>query len=339
MEDPTGRPEVTVVVVTWDGLDVLPACLASVRAQQGVEVRLVVVDNASTDGTREWLRAHEPAAEVVDAGANLGFAGGAALGVAVTSTPYVAVLNNDATADPGWLAAQVAVLAAPGNERVAAVTPRVLLAGRTLVNSTGNEMTRAGRGRDRDWRQPATSTRPAGEVFGFCGTGALLRRAAVDEVGGFDPSLFLYYEDTDLSWRLRAAGWKVWYEPGSVVEHRHAVSSGEGSPRFTLWNERNSLVVFTRHAPAHLVLAAHLRRLVGLVLHTVRAPASPVTRARWRAMGQHLHRLPGTLRDRRRTWAGAIVSRRDVADLLAPSPAFATSRRLVTVSGSRGQTF
>jgi hypothetical protein len=118
---------------------------------------------------------------------------------------------------------------------------------------------------------------------------------------------------------LRASGWTVRYEPTAVVEHRHATSSGEGSPRFTLWNERNSLVVFTRHAPARLVLAVHVRRAVGLLAHTARDPRSAVTRARWRAMGQHLVRLPRTLVERRRTWQGAAVPRAEVARLLERS--------------------
>ncbi len=312
---------VTVVVVTWDAVELLAGCLESLRAQHwcGRGPRLLVVDNGSTDGTREWLGAHAPDVEVLATDVNLGFASGAALGIAASNTAYVALLNNDATADTGWLAAMVEVLDAPGHERVAAVTPRVLLAGRDLVNSTGNIVSRTGRGRDRDWRTPASTVRPADEVFGFCGNGVLLRRAAIDQVGGFDPKLFLYYEDTDLSWRLRAAGWTVRYEPTAVVEHRHAASSGEGSPRFTLWNERNSMIVFTRHAPVLLVVGVHLRRMVGLVLHTLKAPASPVTRARWRAMAEHLGRLPRTLAERRRIWAGAQVPRAEVARWLERS--------------------
>jgi N-acetylglucosaminyl-diphospho-decaprenol L-rhamnosyltransferase len=309
---------VTVVVVTWDSVNLLPSCLASLRGQEwhGRRPHLVVVDNASTDGTGDWLADHAIDVEVMTAPRNLGFAGGANLGIGASSTPYVAVLNDDATVDSGWLAALADDLDAKENARVAAVTPRVLLAGRELVNSTGNEMTRSGRGRDRDWRTPATKVRPAGEVFGFCGNGALLRRAALDEVGMFDAALFLYYEDTDLSWRMRAAGWTVRHQPEAVVEHRHATSSGEGSPRFTRWNERNSLVVVTRHAPAGVVLAAHLRRMGGLLVHTARDPRSAVTRARWRALAEHIRWLPRTLRDRRRIWMAAAVPRREVAALL-----------------------
>jgi N-acetylglucosaminyl-diphospho-decaprenol L-rhamnosyltransferase len=309
---------VTITVVSWNAVGLLERCLVALRRQEwgGYPPRLLVVDNASSDGTREWLAERAPDVTVVASTRNLGFAGGANLGLARVDTPYVAVVNNDAEVEPGWLAALVAVLETPGNERVAAVTSRVLLAGSGRVNSTGNTVTRTGRGRDRDWQASASQERGAGEVFGFCGAAALLRRAALDEVGLFEEDLFLYYEDTDLSWRLRAAGWTVRYEPGAVATHEHASSSHVGSTRFTLWNERNSLIVFTRHAPAHLVAAVHLRRVVGLLVHSLRAPGAAVTRARWQAMGQHLRRLPRTLRERKRIWRSAVVSRAEVAQLL-----------------------
>jgi N-acetylglucosaminyl-diphospho-decaprenol L-rhamnosyltransferase len=309
-------PQVDVVVVTWRGRDTLPACLDSVHRDMGPRARLVVVDNASEDGTAGWLAAGTPGVTVVTARRNLGFAGGANLGISAGSATYVAVLNDDAEVRLGWLTAMVAVLETPGNERVGAVTSRLLLTGGEKVNSTGNTISRAGRGRDRDWLTLASVERGKGEVFGFCGAAALLRRSALNEVGLFDEDLFLYYEDTDLSWRLRASGWTVLYEPRAVATHRHASSSQVGSPRFTLWNERNSLIVFTRHAPAHVVAAVHCRRVVGLLIHSLRAPASAVTGARWRAMTQHLRRLPRTLEERRTIWRRACVPRKDVAALL-----------------------
>jgi GT2 family glycosyltransferase len=308
---------VDVVVVTWRGRATLPGCLASVRRAMGQGSLLMVVDNGSDDGTASWLATQPDVDMVVTSGRNLGFAGGANKGIRAGSAPYVGLLNDDAEVDPGWIDAMVAVLAAPGNERVAAVTSRVLLSGSELVNSTGNLMTSRGRGRDRDWLVPQVQARGPGEVFGFCGAATLLRRAALDEVGLFEEDLFLYYEDTDLSWRLRAAGWSIVYEPSAIASHRHASSSNEGSPDFTLWNERNSLIVFTRHAPAALVLLVHLGRAVRLLNHTVRNPLSPVTAARWLGMFQHLRRLPRTLGDRRSIWRSARVPRRQVARLLA----------------------
>ena len=132
---------------------------------------------------------------------------------------------------PGWLAALVAVLEAPGNERVAAVTVTSPLAGseRGQLDRQHDDPDRSRPGPGLAGIGAARSVAPD-EVFGFCGAAALLRRAALDEVGLFEEDLFLYYEDTDLSWRLRAAGWTVRYEPGAVATHQHASSSHVGSP-------------------------------------------------------------------------------------------------------------
>jgi GT2 family glycosyltransferase len=278
------------------------------------------VDNASRDTTAEVLAVEFPWVDVIRSVWNLGFAGGANLGLKAATTPYAVVLNNDATADPDMLAAFLDVLETSGNERVGAVTARVLLAERGLVNSTGNLVSRTGRGFDRDWKRPDDVARPRGEVFGFCGAAAALRMDALHEVGLFDEELFLYYEDTDLSWRLRAAGWSVLYEPAAVARHRHASSSSEGSPNFYFWNERNSMVVFTRHAPLTLVLGMLARRAVGLIGHTARdGVRNDVSRARWRAVAAYLGRLPRTMSERRAIWYSRCT-RAQVAAMLSDRP-------------------
>jgi GT2 family glycosyltransferase len=310
-------PAVTVVVVTWDGAHLLDDCLTSLRRQSipAGEMRVLVVDNASTDATDQVLAGH-PEVDVLRLPANLGFAGGAANGLARVTTPYAVLLNNDAEADPELLRCLLDALAAPEATRVGAVTAKVVLRDGRL-NSTGNLVSRTGRGSDRDWLADDDGARPAGDVFGFCGAAAGLRMQAVAEAGSFDPDLFLYYEDTDLSWRMRALGWTVRYEPSAVAHHRHAETSRAGSVRFHYWNERNSLLVFTRHAPARLVVQVTCRRVVGLVRHAARdGLRSDVTRARVRAFGAHLRRLPRTLAERRAMWRGATVPRSEVARLL-----------------------
>ena len=92
------------------------------------------------------------------------------------------------------------------------------------------------------------------EVFGFCGAACLLRKSALDEVGYFDPSFFLYYEDLDLSWRLRLRGWTVRYVPQSVVWHSHAATSGEWSPLFTYYVDRNRPLMLAKNGPRRLAV-------------------------------------------------------------------------------------
>jgi GT2 family glycosyltransferase len=312
-------PTVRAVVVTWNGAHLLPLSLGSLAAQVSrARLDVVVVDNGSQDGTDDLLARDFPAVRVLRSERNLGFAGGAALGTADLDTDYVLLLNNDARLLPDALDAMLDV--AEADERVGAVTAKVLLDepgdGPRRVNSTGNVVTRAGAGMDRDWlvQEGEESTDP--DVFGFCGAAALLRRSALDEVGTFDPWLFLYYEDTDLSWRLRAAGWLVRYAPAAVALHRHAASSDTASPLFRYHNTRNSLVVLGRYAPASVVAASAARQCAGWLRAVLRAPADPVTRARGRGLRDAAVRLPRTLRERRGLWSGAAVPLRDVARLL-----------------------
>ncbi|MCL3862707.1 glycosyltransferase family 2 protein [Actinotalea sp. K2] len=325
---------IRALVVSWNGAHLLPACLGSLLAQSmAPELHLVVVDNASQDGTTELLRETYPMVEVITSTTNRGFAGGVALGMQDADEELVLLLNNDATLAPQALERMAAVLSAPGNERVGAVTAKILLEGHfreqqddgtplpvggfrqgttvyvpvpadhpeavRLVNSTGNLVSRDGAGVDRDWLAVDGTECGGDDVMGFCGGAALLRRAAVEEVGGFDPELFLYYEDTDLSWKLRTAGWSIRYEATAIASHRHAASSDAGSALFRYYNTRNSLVVVGRHAPLTMVLRSLLRQIGGWVA-AWRRHESPATRAaRGRGILDAVLRTPRTARERR----------------------------------------
>ncbi|MGY1807342.1 glycosyltransferase family 2 protein [Blastococcus sp. SYSU D00669] len=250
-------PRVTVVVVTWQGADLLEPCLASL-AGQTVPHEVLVVDNASTDATPDVLARH-PEARVVRNAVNLGFAGGAQVGLEAARTEFVALLNNDAVAEPDWLEALLAT--ARAHPDAAAVTSLLLLAGagRPVVNNAGVVLLPTWYGADRAaGADPGEVAEPA-EVFGFSGGAALLRAAPARAVGGFPERFFLYYEDTDLSWRLRLAGWSIRYEPRAVVHHRHAASSDPASELFAFHNERNRLLLLARCAPAAPAVGAWLR--------------------------------------------------------------------------------
>ena len=348
-----GNFGVRAVVVSWNGAHLLPNCLDSLLSQTvAADLEVVVVDNASEDGTAAMLSERYPGVIVVRSESNLGFAGGVDLGLAGFTGSFIALLNNDATFEVDAIEQMISVMEEPGNERVGAVTAKILLAGTyrltrglaettapagsfrrdggwlipadhgspgaiRVVNSTGNVVTRRGTGTDRDWLRTEGEESRDAEVFGFCGGAALLRKAALDDVGGFDRELFLYYEDTDLSWRLRSGGWTVRYCGQAVARHLHAASSDSASPLFRFYNTRNSLVVFARHAPVAVVLSSFARQLVGCALAGLRrSEPRPVTTARMRGLMAFVRRLPRTLRERAR-WRNAAVSRAEVARLLS----------------------
>jgi GT2 family glycosyltransferase len=348
--DPAG-PAITVVVVSWNGRHLLDDCLGGLAAQDldPRAWRTVVVDNGSVDGTAEHLAEHHPDVRVVPSAVNRGFAGGCHLALAQVRTPYAVLLNNDAVPEPGFLSALLRGMEAPGAAQVGALTGKVLLLPRfrllppgtapdaaqgdvvttagvhrpdpdgdvDLVNSTGNEVTRSGYGRDRRWLEPDTGTEPPADVFAFCGAAAALRMAAVRPLGDFDPDFFLYYEDTDLSWRLRSAGWTVRYEPTAVVRHAHAASSDVTSTLFRFHDDRNRLLTLTKNAPAGIAVRAVLRYPLTVASLTVhQGPTRAMTATRLHALASYLLLLPRTLRRRRATTRHAAVPPGVVAALL-----------------------
>ncbi len=181
-----------------------------------------------------------------------------------------------------------------------------------VVNNVGSNLFAGGYGGDRGFLEVDRGQyEEPTEVFAWCGGAVLLRRSYLDAVGMFDERFFMYYEDTDLSWRGRLRGWRYVYEPRAIVRHHHAQSSGVGSPFFQLHTERNRLLVLAKNAPPALAWRSGLgevrRALLATVRHYLLRPATlrlPVRREvvhRWSVCGGYLRLLPAMLRDR---WSG-----------------------------------
>ena len=281
-----------MVVVTWQGAHLLRPCLDAVLPE-GAPV--VVVDNASTDGTTDLLASLYPQVQVVRTGANLGFAGGVAEGLKHVTSEYVVLLNNDATVRPGWLAELLKPFDDPA---VAAVTSKLLLPDGRL-QSAGGYLEASGYGHDLE-----TGGDSFAEVAYGCGAALALRMDAVREVGGMDPAYFLYYEDVDLSWRLWLAGHRVVFQPTAVAVHEHSASTGGGKALLhTYYTERNRLATLVTCASWQLVVRMLLRyplTTLSVAVGESRAKAW----ARTRALSSLIVWLPALLRRRR-----AVVTR------------------------------
>ena len=165
--------------------------------------------------------------------------------------------------------------------------------GEVLVNSTGNLVDASGNGYDRDWLVPAEREHSPSEVFGLCGGACAIRREAWRALGGFREDLFMYYEDTDLSWRLREHGWRVVYTREAVVRHEHASSSGTDSPMFIRVNARNRILVAAAHSPAPVVLQALARTLVRGLRGPRRGPVMTGFAQAFARLPRELHRRSG----------------------------------------------
>jgi GT2 family glycosyltransferase len=298
-------------VVTWNGAHLLTPCLESLRAQDEPH-HLVIVDNASADQTAQLLCDRYPEAQVVRLAINTGFAGGAQAGLDAITTGYVAFLNNDAIAQPGWLRELVAALDA--DQTIAAATSRLVLLGDGRINNAGGALTRWGAGYDRGYGAPDGPPYDQGtDVAAFCGGACLLRTEAAREVGGFPTEFFLYYEDMDLSWRLGRAGWRIRYVPTAIVHHAHSATSDQASASFAFYNQRNQLLMLVRNAPWSVTLGTLARFVAVTVVRTLRPTAGHTARPAHRlsVLLAFAKRLPVALRQRKQLQALAVRSRRD----------------------------
>jgi hypothetical protein len=179
-----------------------------------------------------------------------------------------------------------------------------------VVNNVGSRLVRGGWGADRGFleRDEGQYEEPR-EVFAWCGAGVLFRRAYLEDVGLFDERFFMYYEDTDLSWRGRSLGWRYVYVPGAVLRHLHAATSVEGSKLFNHYVERNRLLMLTKNAPPRYAARAAARFLLSTASYARRdlvrpllrghRPRTAVVRARVGSFAGFLRQAPAALRSRR----------------------------------------
>ena len=304
-------PDVSVIIVTWNGRRHLDACLDAVAAQKGVSLEAVLVDNASTDGTVDHVRGRHPAVRIVALRENRGFAGGNNAGVAVARAPVVAFLNNDTIADPGWLRALVGGLDRASGFALA--TSRIVyMHDPQIIDSAGDGYLRAGGAFKRLHGMPSAEAAEPLEVFGVCGAACLMPKSLFDELGGFDEDFFASHEDVDLSYRARLRGYRVRYVPDAIVRHQGSATLGRQSTRAVYYGQRNLEWVYLQNSPAWILFRTapgHLAYNVAAAVHFARAGQGL---AFIRAKGAALVALPATLRKRaavqrtRRVAAGEI---------------------------------
>ena len=220
------RPFVSVIVVTYNSRDDIEQCLRSVADQDYPNFEIIVVDNNSEDDTVALVRGAFPSVVIVENNANCGFAAGNNRGIAASGGTYVAVLNPDTIVERAWLAE----LVRPLEERadVAACQSRLLFYDRPdVINAEGNDVNYLGFTWCRNYgnrSDGATEIQPTPALSG-CST--ILRRDVLDQLGLFDEDFFMYLEDTDLSLRIRRAGYQIVCNPKSVVYHKYKFDRGK----------------------------------------------------------------------------------------------------------------
>jgi GT2 family glycosyltransferase len=279
---------VGVLIVNWNSGTLLGRCLDTLGEQRRRPDRILVVDNASEDGSEQSVSGREGVG-LLRMPRNLGFAEANNAGVReLTDCKWVALLNPDAFADPGWLEALMAH--AGRYPEVASLASRQILADQPdLLDGTGDVYTVAGLAWRRDHGRPANAGGLAsGDVFGACAAAALYRRDIFVECGGFDARYFCYFEDVDLAFRLRLRGFRCLYVADAIVHHVGSALTGFRSDFAVFHGQRNMVWTFFKDMPGGLLfryLPHHiLVNLASLVILGVRGQGGTALRAKWAAL-------------------------------------------------------
>ena len=251
-------PKVSVIIVNYNGQHLLGELFESLARQTRLADEVIMVDNASTDRSVDHVREHFPWVTVIELLTNTGFAEGNNIGVAKAQGDYVALSNSDTVMDERWLAELMQVL--EGDDRIGAGVPKISLdaLGRRICqagaefNNLGNLW---GRGfNQRDNGQFDTVT----EVPGLTACSVMLRRKVFEGEPLFDPSFFMYYEELDLTLRLRARGYSIVYVPTAVVYHKLMQSVQKVSSQPELFQQffcnRNRMKIVMKYYPFTVLL-------------------------------------------------------------------------------------
>lgn len=231
------KPSLAVHIVTWNSVTHIPTCLGALAEQLQTDVNVMIVDNASVDGTVTWIEERYPQFHILRNTRNLGYCRGHNQALRLTESDFVLVMNPDVVLRPGWIERGITYLtthpeaAAFGgktlrytysNDELKEVVPSGIIDSTGLVVYRNRHTVDRGSGmEDRgQWDEP-------GEVFGLSGALVLYRRAALESIRWrdeyFDNDIFAYKDDLDLSWRLQRLGWTVWYDPQATALHYRQV--------------------------------------------------------------------------------------------------------------------
>ena len=309
-------PAVSIIVLNWNGERYLGRCLDAILAQTFQDYEVIVLDNASNDGSVDAVPAHWPTIHLVKFEQNLGFAIGNNRGAKIARGRWIAFLNNDAFPEPEWLAHLVQ--SAQQNTEFSFFSSRIMYSEDTnLTQDTGDVYHVSGFAWPRDNNIRVQNAHlQSEEVFSPSAAAALYDREAFLEVAGFDEQFASHYEDVDIGFRLRLRGYRCLYVPEAVVTHVGSASYGRESDRTVYQVQRNVVWSYLANMPGWLYwkyLPAHLfANLVFLIYYSLRGQWKAAWKAKWHA----IRSFPALLRKRNGIQSSRRVSPAEIERVL-----------------------
>lgn len=256
--------KVSIIIVNHNGKHLLKACLESLYKQSFKDIELIVVDNASEDGSVEYVQDSFPDVKLVSLPKNIGFAGANVEGFKYAKGDYILLLNNDIEVDKDCIRNLVHVIEAEYEVGIGAT--KMVVNGKEIIDSVGDGFSTTLRGFKRGEGRSSRLYNSEEYVFGACAGAAIYRRTMLEDIGFLDEDFFLIYEDTDLNLRAQLAGWRVKYVPSAIVYHKVRSTIGHMSDGAVYYALRNSELTRIKNMPLGLFLYCFPSYFVGFIL-------------------------------------------------------------------------
>jgi GT2 family glycosyltransferase len=247
-------PLISVVVLNWNGAQVLEGCLRSLREQTYHPLEIIIVDNASTDHSTGLVRERFSEYKLIVNEKNLGFGGGNNVGICASQGKYIMMLNNDTRLDPKCV--EELKRSIEKDERYGACASKILLeSAPDVIDGVGILVCPDGLSFGRGRLEKRDRYDKEEELFFAADCACLYRREMLEDIGLYDEDFFAYADETDMGWRAQLAGWKCTYSPDAIVYHLHSISSGGRYSSFKAFLvERNRIWVAVKNFPISLIL-------------------------------------------------------------------------------------
>lgn len=241
--------DVTIIIPNYNGKHFMKPCLDSLERQTFTKFKVLVIDNASTDGSVSYMKEHYPNIEVIALDKNYGFSRAVNVGIRHADTPYVILLNNDTAVDPHYI--EEMVKAIRRSPRIFSVSSKMIqMYHPGLIDSAGDLYTLIGWGVCRGSGRPITNYTEPSRIFTACAGAAIYRRSVFHKIGYFDENHFAYLEDIDIGYRAKIYGFQNIYCPSALVYHVGSGTSGSKYNAFKVrLSARNSVYLNYKNMP------------------------------------------------------------------------------------------
>ncbi len=313
-------PFMSVIIPNYNGERFLPELLAALDRQTFADFETIFVDDASTDGSVEWVEANYPAVRVIVNRRNRGFVASANLGAAAARGRVIVLLNNDTQPEDEWLAELAKAVCL--NPQAGIFASKVLLYDRPdVLHTTGDLMGADGLPANRGvWERDEGQYDAAAEVFGGCGCGAAYRRELWEALGGLDEDFWMYLDDVDFAFRAHLLGESAVFVPAARVLHHLTATAGGALSSYYVG--RNTIWTIAKNMPRQLLLRNGLHIVaaqLGIAADALRNIRGREARARLRGQIAGVLTLGRILQKRRTVQARRILEDNELAKRLTPT--------------------